>query len=214
MSSRASILKRLKQAARPYETLVRPDEVRAVAPAPDSDPATLQEHFVEQARALSCGVYLCPDEATALRHLLTIIGDDRTILSWNRPYIPLGGVDEALAAAGIQVAATDDPAVRVGLTGADAALAATGSLVLVSGEGRSRLVSLLPPVHITVLRSDQIVPNLEAWIARQREAGLPAFALSSNTVIISGPSRTADIAMTLVLGAHGPAEEHILIVAS
>jgi L-lactate dehydrogenase complex protein LldG len=64
-----------------------------------------------------------------------------------------------------------------------------------------------------VLAANQIVPNLEAWTAARRAQGLEDFRKSSSVLIISGPSRTADIAMQLVLGAHGPAALHVLILA-
>ncbi|MEZ4518784.1 MAG: lactate utilization protein [Chloroflexota bacterium] len=101
---------------------------------------------------------------------------------------------------------------RVGLTGADAGLAATGSLVLQSGSGRYRAASLLPPLHIAVLTADRIVPDLENWWTQQRAAGLDQVRQRSNIVVITGPSRTADIAMQLVMGMHGPRELHLILL--
>jgi L-lactate utilization protein LutC len=63
-----------------------------------------------------------------------------------------------------------------------------------------------------VITSDQILATLEQWISRQRANGLSAFQQISNIVIVSGPSRTADIAMELILGMHGPGELHIVIL--
>lgn len=86
----------------------------------------------------------------------------------------------------------------VGITGAAAALAETGSLVLASGAETARMTSLLPPVHIVLLPEAIIVPSLFEWV-KQRPAPMPA-----NLVLVSGPSKTADIEQTLIVGVHGP----------
>lgn len=212
MSSRDDILRRLRRATprlRDLPPLAPFDEVAVVE---NRDPAALRARFVAEAQKLSCQVHECAGPEQALQVLLALIGDDRAILSWDLTHIPLPGLAQALAGAGIAIAPPEDATVRVGVTGADAALAGTGGLVLSSGPGRSRLVSLLPYVHIAVITAAQIVPTLEAWLAEQRAAGLDAFRQTSSLLVISGPSRTADIAMTTVMPAHGPAEVQILLL--
>jgi len=212
MTSRETILARLRAARRPFADTPPPDDYLPVAPVDDARPAALVEHFVTRAEALNCTVHRCPDERAALAAILDVIGTDRQVLCWDFVHIPLPGLEAALAQAGVAVAPPGDPSVRVGITGADAALAATGSLVIASGPGKPRQVSLLPLVHVAVVRADQIVPHLEAWLATVRARGLDAFQAASSTIIISGPSRTADIAMELILGMHGPAELHIVVL--
>jgi L-lactate utilization protein LutC len=95
--------------------------------------------------------------------------------------------------------------VEVGITSADYALADTGSLVLFT---EPRLLSLLPPCHIAVIESSKIVASLDD-VFRLRP--LPGDR-SSAMVVITGPSRTADIEMRLVRGVHGPGEIHVIIV--
>lgn len=85
-----------------------------------------------------------------------------------------------------------------GVTGADAALAETGSVVVSSGPGRSRLVSLLPPVHIALVPVSCLTSDILTWAAA-RSGDLPA-----SVTVISGPSKTADIEQTLAIGMHGP----------
>ena len=96
----------------------------------------------------------------------------------------------------------------VGVTGAHAALADTGSVVLVHGEGRARLVSLLPPVHVALVPIDRLHATLgELFVAE------PALLrTSANVVVVTGPSRTADIEMTLTRGVHGPRIVHVVFV--
>jgi L-lactate dehydrogenase complex protein LldG len=86
----------------------------------------------------------------------------------------------------------------VGISGAEAALAETGTVIIHSGPGRSRLVSLLPPVHIALLSTAKLTPDLFTWTSNRR-GDLP-----SSVTLISGPSKTADIEQTLAIGVHGP----------
>ena len=94
--------------------------------------------------------------------------------------------------------------IRVGLTGAIAAAAETGSLALPGGSGRSLTASLLPEVHIVVLHQENVLAGLDELLS------LPEMTNSAASVLVSGPSRTADIEMTLTIGVHGPGELVVL----
>lgn len=97
----------------------------------------------------------------------------------------------------------------VGITGADCALAETGTLLLLSGEATPASTSLLPETHIAILPADRIVKGMEdAFALLRAERG----RLPRSTNFVSGPSRTADIEQTLVLGAHGPYRVHVVLV--
>ncbi len=91
---------------------------------------------------------------------------------------------------------------EVGITFADFGVAETGSLVLSAGPGRHRLASLAPPLHVAVLSRKNILANLEEAIAR---LGV------RTSVVITGPSRTADIEGVLVRGIHGPGRVLVLL---
>jgi len=97
----------------------------------------------------------------------------------------------------------------VGITGCFCAVAETGTLMLLSGPGTYASASLLPETHIAVLAADRIVASMEdAFALARKERG----ELPRATNFISGPSRTADIEQTIVLGAHGPYRVHVVIV--
>jgi L-lactate dehydrogenase complex protein LldG len=83
-------------------------------------------------------------------------------------------------------------------------VAETATLVLPSGSQQPRLASLLPPVHVAVLAADRILPDLHALFD---DAG----ALPSALTLVTGPSRSADIGLTAVLGAHGPMEVYVVL---
>ena len=97
----------------------------------------------------------------------------------------------------------------VGVTGVFAALAETGTLMVISGPQTPSTVSLLPETHVAVVPVRRIVKHMEdAWALARRELGeLPRAAN-----FISGPSRTGDIDQTIVLGAHGPYRVHMVLV--
>ncbi len=99
-------------------------------------------------------------------------------------------------------------AADVGITGADYALADTGSVVLFSSPEEARMVSLLPPAHIAVVERGRLLTGLDELFSIVPQ---PA-DLSSSMVLITGPSRTADIEQILVRGVHGPGEIHAVIV--
>ena len=211
-TSRDEILSHLR-VARPALGSIEPEkEHLAVSPLADQSPQGLLDRFVEQARNLACMVYLPASQEEAIGIILDLLGSERSLLAWDYEFIPLPGLAEAFVERGIQIAQQRDASVRIGITGADAALAATGSLVLLTGEGKPRLASLLPPVHVAVIQRSQILADMETWIAGLRQRGVEDFQNIAGAMIISGPSRTADIAMQLILGMHGPGELHILIL--
>jgi L-lactate dehydrogenase complex protein LldG len=95
-----------------------------------------------------------------------------------------------------------------GITGADYAIADTGSLVMLSSANEARMISLLPPVHIAVLARDRILANLDELFLKLPDPG----RLTSSMVLITGPSRTADIEQILIRRVHGPGDLHVIIV--
>lgn len=116
-----------------------------------------------------------------------------------------------LRAAGVSIVgpgatARDVAGAAAGITGAQWGVAETGTVVLASSPRQPRLASLLPPAHLVVLRADRILPDLAALFAA-------CGPLPSALTFISGPSRSADIALVPVLGAHGPMEVSVVLVS-
>ena len=102
-------------------------------------------------------------------------------------------------------------AADIGITGVDYAIAETGSAVLLPRKGVSRVVSLVPPVHIAVVESGQVLPSLDELFTLRRQDFLDG-DMGSYMNLISGPSRSADIEYQLVTGVHGPGEVHMVLV--
>lgn len=100
----------------------------------------------------------------------------------------------------------DDTAASV--TGTLGAIAATGSLILWPTREEPRLMSLVPPVHFALLKASQIYDNLYQVQREQQWAS----EMPTNALLISGPSKTADIEQVLAYGAHGPKDLVVLIL--
>jgi L-lactate dehydrogenase complex protein LldG len=164
----------------------------------------LLDRFTSRARAAGTEVTHL-ERAADLAAVVAAMARDRGVRSaaaWDVPL--LRPVTAALAAAGIAVIA-DAAAADLGLTTVDHAIAESGTLVLAAGPGRPRAASLLPPHHVAVLPRDRIVFDLAALFPL---LGAPPSALT----FITGPSRTADIELTPVRGAHGPIGVTVVVV--
>lgn len=98
----------------------------------------------------------------------------------------------------------------VALTGVELAVAETGSIVLSAESKKARIASLVAPVHVALLWSDQIESDLLDWA--DALAGESAQGPVSGQTVITGPSKTADIELKLVIGVHGPAALHLVVI--
>jgi L-lactate dehydrogenase complex protein LldF len=169
------------------------------APVP-STPVTrrLVDQFTEELTALGGRVVLVveKDLPGKLSEFLASRGVDRVY------------VDEVGAGVVSQVPLIriPDPTVRVGITGVLVGVAETGSLILVGGPGRPLTASLLPEIHIAILKMSAMVATLAEALCR------PEVRASAAGAIITGPSRTADIEMTLTIGVHGPSELLVFLI--
>jgi L-lactate utilization protein LutC len=121
----------------------------------------------------------------------------KSILSWDEDELPVDVIKD-LKSNGIYIIYEPDPDVMAGLSGAELAIADTGTVIVPLEKGKPHFVSLLPEYHIVILRADDIVENIYQALSN------PNLKQVSMTTLISGPSRTADIEMTLTIGVHGP----------
>jgi L-lactate dehydrogenase complex protein LldG len=99
-----------------------------------------------------------------------------------------------------------------GVTAADYAIAETGTIVLSSDEPDALLVSLLPPLHIALVRTSQIIATMDEGLARIGRERMGPGSSTRSVTLITGPSRTSDVELVLSIGVHGPKELHVIIV--
>ncbi len=142
----------------------------------------------------------------------------RKFMAWDE--LPAPGVAAALVSAGLERADHQVPIegrvdhlagygdLDLGVTGADAGLAESGSVVLSHGPGRPRMASLVPEVHVALLDTAVLERSI-AYLAHKRSR---AAADTPNLVVVTGPSRTGDIELELNLGVHGPRHVHVVMI--
>jgi len=203
MTARDQMLTRVRGALGRFlkDPVPEPPPVRLRIPPPSADPVAQRvQQFTAALTALAGKVTAVPNVAAAKSALASIL-NHRTFAASPAPILKACGIAgefsrEAYAAA------------EVGISSADFALADTGSLVFLSESHESRLISLLPPCHVVILAREKILSGLDELFTIIPH---PA-ANSSSMVLVTGPSRTADIEMRLVRGVHGPGEIHVMIV--
>jgi L-lactate dehydrogenase complex protein LldF len=160
--------------------------------------------FTEELLALNGHVVICK-EADLTGKIVALLREKHIDRAQTWDQIP--GLEEAdLTEAGISVQHEADENIKAGITGALAGIAETGTLVIPGGEGQSLTASLLPEIHIAALRASDIEENLEKVMEHRKVETYPA------AVLVSGPSRTADIEMTLTIGVHGPGEVYVFVI--
>ncbi len=204
--SKALILQNLRSVP-PMEKNVNESMERAFFRDPQLsiDQSQLQEDFITNFEMVSGEVHLLEEKGTLIEKMNELIleFDARSISFWNTE--PLKSLEFTHE--------TDLASADIGITGADFAIADTGTLVLLSGPKQPRLTSLLPPVHIAVLKKETIVSNIHALFAKLGESYEKNYdELSTCISFITGPSRTADIELNLTLGVHGPGRAIVIIV--
>jgi len=163
------------------------------------------------------------EEEAARRGPKLETGQERTVLSWHADQLPVSGLAETLADLGWKLVSPRELRtpesrdavrfIRFGLTGVDAAFAATGSLLVISGAGRSRSASLLPFRHVALVPFSRLYPTMEAWLAERRARDELTDLLRTRAAwnMITGPSKSADIELNLTLGVHGPKFLHAIL---
>ncbi|MGA7235631.1 MAG: lactate utilization protein [Bryobacteraceae bacterium] len=178
---------------------------------PDVDRETRIASMLKHVEALAGKTYRAADPAGACGFAATLAAG-KTAIASNAPFLAECGIP---ALPGVRSRITDREELRelcatcdLGITSADYALADTGTLVMLSSPQEARMISLLPPAHLAIVPAHCILGSLDELFTI-----LPNPAeLTSSMVLITGPSRTADIEQILVRGVHGPGEITVVVV--
>ncbi len=183
--------------------------------APIEDP---QARFVEELNALGGHGRRVENLEEARDYVLSLARERgaKRLIRWDVEELDELGADNPLREAGVEVVLWRDledfrevtEKADIGLSTAEWAIADTGSLVLTSGPGKGRTVTLLPPTYVAVVPADRVLRTVPEAIEKYAGAG----GLPANVVFHTGPSRSGDIEMEIFVGMHGPGDVHVLLV--
>ena len=202
---RQEFLERVRNATGRNEKapVTRPPE----APKPSNPiaPDQLVAQFKAMNESVLGAVHVVQNATRARATLAQLLRDTTSFIRSPHAILDELGLNELTSSLTLESARNAD----VGITGCEAAIAATGTVVLSSGWGR--LSALLPYRHIVVLRASQILPDLEDWyleMGRLARIGTLPGAWGMHT----GPSKSADIEQTMALGVHGPGKVDVVLM--
>jgi L-lactate dehydrogenase complex protein LldG len=182
----------------------------------------LPQRFCEMLTAVGGKANLVADSEAAAGRVMDLVQakNSRRILLGRGPVLDQLQLPERLRSRGLEVAVVDALALAterdtffqadIGISGVENAIAETGTLVMASRRHDPRSLSLLPAVHIAVLKQRQLVPDLFDLFANWE---VDKDQLPSCLTLITGPSKTGDIELKLVTGVHGPGELHAVIIS-
>ena len=178
------------------------------------------EPVQKEIQGLSARFHQAKDVQEAQGIIRSILAEHavRKAVHWEHPLLNALGIEALLREAGVEVIspvegeyfARQSAQADLGITAADCMLVESGALMVSAKKGEDRSTSLLPPVHLAVVCSGQRLPAVEDLVPLWREWIRAQGRLPSAIHLITGPSRTADIELTIVLGAHGPKALHVL----
>jgi L-lactate dehydrogenase complex protein LldG len=198
------------------------------------DRKKLLETLIEAAGPIHLTVRTCVDVNAVTAAIAEVVrnkdpewGDKKRVAAWQHPLIESLNLPDALSEQGVPVfyadlQKTDEESLRqgiidsyIGITSADFCMADTATLVMRTRPGQARSVSLVPAIHIAVVELNRIIADLKElyallkWDPQESKDGV-----TNCMTFISGPSKTADIEATMVHGAHGPREVHIIVITA
>ena len=209
--SRNAILQRVRLALGRSAGQEAPDPPPVRLSIPDMSAESRIASLLARVEALA-GRGLRAATAVEVAAIVSQILGNRSAVASNAPYLAECGITEL---PGVRSGITSRDELRelcatadVGITSADYALADTGTLVMLSSPQEARMISLLPPAHLAVVPRDRVLSGLDELFSILPD---PA-ASTSSMVLITGPSRTADIEQILVRGVHGPGEITVIVV--
>jgi L-lactate dehydrogenase complex protein LldG len=209
--ARLAILSRVRRAqVRAYIPEAKPGLPERMA-YPSLDAGALRFRLLEEFALLGVQAYVEAGEADVRARVSALIAG-KSVLSWDADKLPYGagacvtGHKDQKVYYGSDSKA-DQGQAEIGLTGCENAIAETGTLAMTSGPGRPRTASLMPIEHVVIIRAADILLGMGEYFRKASEARAKAgeaMGLMPYVVFITGPSRTADIELSLTLGVHGP----------
>jgi L-lactate dehydrogenase complex protein LldG len=206
-ATRSLILNRIRRAHKTGRVPIVERPAPESPAVPSVDTPTPVDRFVAELRALGVASHVV-FTAEEVRALVRTIVHDRTVFAWDPDRLPYDvgttlGPDVVLAEGSRDRQVSAD----IGVTGCHGAIVETGSIAVLSGTGTPRAASLLPPTHLCVVKRGDLYPSVGEFLRIRAED----VARAACCTFITGPSRTADIELTLTVGVHGPGVVIVII---
>ena len=180
----------------------------------------LVDTFVNEITKVSGKAFILKSEDEIKDYVIRLFEEHsaKSLAIWESDFLKQINLREFLEIKGLKFASLNSKEemakADIGITEADFGIADTGTIVLTANEKQPRSVSLIPPVHIAIIKSDVIVENLKDLFVLLTNTISQSGSLTNLTsciTFITGPSRTGDIELNIILGVHGPKELFILI---
>jgi len=177
----------------------------------------LKIQFVGELAKVNTNVLEAGGENEVKSSLLGLIKEKelRSFAIWESQFLKEINLKQELKDAGLKLitAKNKDRIAKadIGITEVDYAIADTGTLVLIADKNQPRSVSLLPPIHLAIVRAENLVRNINDLFIILKSKLKDSEDITSCMTFVTGPSRTADIELSLTLGVHGPKELYVLI---
>jgi L-lactate dehydrogenase complex protein LldG len=219
-----TVIGRIRQSLNPGATAEAADarpEPQQITPAHAASADELRAQFIAALDGVGGHAIDAVDQSAALAKIIELMRslNIRSVATGEGITTDSASAAAQLAGAGLQLVRVGEhdgaalkerlAAIDAGLVEADYGIASTGTLAMVGMPQRPRSLSLLPPINIVMLRAARILPDLAAVL---RAVG-PQRIAAHPMVLVTGPSRTADIEKRIVIGVHGPKELYVVIIA-
>jgi L-lactate dehydrogenase complex protein LldG len=206
LSERSAILQKINRAisARSETEIIQPD-----FPFFRSFEGSLSDSFKKMLEDIGGQVIIVKNEDELAEQISALVSEN----GWKEIVCAEDRIRAILSQAGVTFKCRNSLSenTEVGITGCEYLVASLGSVVVSNAQTGSRRIFVYPPVHIVIAQSSQLVGNLEE--AYQQTIERYKDQMPSMITVITGPSRTADIEKTLIMGAHGPKRLIVFIVS-
>lgn len=238
--NRRQFLERVQRALQKETTHGQADLAYSALPSPGitSPPSDILSILADSAKEANIQITLAADVSAAAKTISDVVNsiepewkNQDAVIAWNHPLleqVDVKRIVEALDVEFFSIRADQKASLterdretfrrqlmksKIGITSADFCIAETATLVLRTRAGQPGAVSLVPSVHVAVILASQVLPDFVSFYALlEQQQGKDPDALTHRMTLISGPSKTGDIELVMVHGAHGPRALHLVVI--
>jgi len=194
-----------------------PNEAQEIQQLIGEQQSNLKSQFISELSNVNTNILETSDE-TEINKVILNLAEEKKLKSfsiWESQYLKEIKLKRTLKDEGLKlITAKNKNRIAdsdIGITEVDYAIADTGTLVLLANKNQPRSVSLLPPIHLAIVRKENLVRNIKDLFIILKSKPEQGADMTSCMTFITGPSRTADIELNLTLGVHGPKELYVII---